>query len=625
MDAGIVYAAWLGLAAALMTAATVRSAFVVVPLTLPQPLQLGGTALLCGLCSYLSTGNGDGAALATMAALVLAICVRAGLPRLTAAGVLKTMLLPLTALFGWMWAYALVGELGAPDWLLTALRWGMALAVPLLGLLFAETLAREALVTHALWRRPIASPGRRRRGGPKVSIHLPSYAEPPEIVIAVLDRLSHLDYDDFEVLVCDNNTPDEALWRPLARHCDYLNRVAGTERFRFFHVAPLAGAKAGALNYLLDRTARDAELVGVIDADYLAQPDFLSRLVAFFDDPVIGYIQTPHDYRGWEESAYLTACHWEYMPSNKVELSGVSEYGAAYTIGTMCLIRRDALEAAGRWAEWCLTEDSEVSIRLRAIGAQGLYLRDTFGRGLIPETFDDYKKQRFRWTAGPVQQIRRHWRLFLPCILGGSTEMGGWSKLLEVRRGIAPLGQLVGVIAIPAAAIVQIGLVASGHGTAIILPQAAWLATLLGLGAWLTTTWTRYRLAGCLSVGEMAMGEIARMSLTYVQVTSGIAGLSRRPLAWRRTPKFKAVGRGLSALGSAMPETAVGLAHLVLALLLMAGMSRTDDAVLLAVLAMIWSGARFLAAPAMALMSERHLAGRGARVERLREVSARQA
>ncbi len=55
-------------------------------------------------------------------------------------------------------------------------------------------------------------------GGPKVSIHVPCYNEPPHMVIETLDYLSRLDYDNFEVLVLDNNTKDEAVWRPLEAH-----------------------------------------------------------------------------------------------------------------------------------------------------------------------------------------------------------------------------------------------------------------------------------------------------------------------------------------------------------------------------------------------------------------------
>ncbi len=41
---------------------------------------------------------------------------------------------------------------------------------------------------------------------PKVSIHVPAYNEPPEMLIETLDALARLDYPDFEVIVIDNNT-----------------------------------------------------------------------------------------------------------------------------------------------------------------------------------------------------------------------------------------------------------------------------------------------------------------------------------------------------------------------------------------------------------------------------------
>src|SRR5690606_789518 len=81
---------------------------------------------------------------------------------------------------------------------------------------------------------------------PKISIHVPAYNEPPEMLIRTLNALSRLNYPDFEVIVVDNNTRDEAVWRPVEAHCAKLG-----ERFRFFHVSPLAGFKAGALNFAL--------------------------------------------------------------------------------------------------------------------------------------------------------------------------------------------------------------------------------------------------------------------------------------------------------------------------------------------------------------------------------------
>jgi len=274
----------------------------------------------------------------------------------------------------------------------------------------------------------------------------------------------------------------------------------------------------------------------------------------------------------------------------------------------MCVIRTEALRDAGGWAEWCLTEDSEVSVRLRALGYQGVYVRDTFGRGLIPETFEDYKKQRFRWTAGPVQQLCRHWRLFMPGRFGTSPEMGGWSKLLEIQRCVAPLVSLMQMVF---ALVVMLALgiaTAAGSVPKFDLPMVAWLSIGLGLSAWLVRTWHRYRLSGCRRISHMIGAEIARMSLSYIVLVAGIAGLSKKPLAWRRTPKFQAQGAGLAALGSTLPEVALGLVFVVLAAVVFAARDVLGgDFVILAAAASLGYALRFFAAPVMALMSERHL------------------
>ena len=38
----------------------------------------------------------------------------------------------------------------------------------------------------------------------------------------------------------------------------------------------------------------------------------------------------------------------------------------------------------------------------------------SYGRGLMPDTFIDFKKQRFRWAYGAVQILKGHWRALVP-------------------------------------------------------------------------------------------------------------------------------------------------------------------------------------------------------------------
>ena len=49
---------------------------------------------------------------------------------------------------------------------------------------------------------------------PFVSLHIPAYNEPPELLIETIKAAERIDYPDFEIVVIDNNTKDPAVWRP---------------------------------------------------------------------------------------------------------------------------------------------------------------------------------------------------------------------------------------------------------------------------------------------------------------------------------------------------------------------------------------------------------------------------
>ncbi|WP_462322083.1 glycosyltransferase family 2 protein [Halochromatium sp.] len=254
---------------------------------------------------------------------------------------------------------------------------------------------------------------------PMVSLHVPAYNEPPALLIETLDALAALDYPRFEVLVVDNNTKDPAVWKPIRAHCAQLNRrlllkgKPNGQRFRFFHVSPLPGFKAGALNFALRETDPKAGIIAVIDADYLVSPNWLRDLIpAFFDDEV-AIVQAPQDYRDGEENAFKAMCLAEYRGFFHIGMVTRNERNAIIQHGTMTMIRRESLVAVGGWAEWCITEDAELGLRLFEQGHKALYIPATYGRGLIPDTFADFKKQRFRWAYGAVRVLIAHRRELL--------------------------------------------------------------------------------------------------------------------------------------------------------------------------------------------------------------------
>ena len=251
---------------------------------------------------------------------------------------------------------------------------------------------------------------------PFISVHVPAYNEPPEMLKETLDALSRLDYPRFEVLVIDNNTQDEAVWKPVAAHCARLGA-----RFRFFHVAPLAGFKAGALNYVLARTAPEAAVVAVIDSDYVVERRWLRDLAPLFANPRMAVVQAPQDYRDAGANAFKAMCHAEYRGFFYIGMITRNERNAIIQHGTMTMIRRSVLDTLQGWAEWSITEDAELGLRVFEAGHEAAYIPKSYGGGLMPDTLLDYKKQRARWAYGAVQILKRHARgLFF----GGGLTLG---------------------------------------------------------------------------------------------------------------------------------------------------------------------------------------------------------
>ena len=71
----------------------------------------------------------------------------------------------------------------------------------------------------------------------------------------------------------------------------------------------------------------------------------------------------------------------------------------------------------GGWSEWCITEDTELGLKLFEAGYEAAYIPQTMGAGLEPDTLEAFMSQRYRWVYGAMQMLKRHARAIF---LGGS-------------------------------------------------------------------------------------------------------------------------------------------------------------------------------------------------------------
>ncbi|WP_420132658.1 glycosyltransferase, partial [Rhodopseudomonas sp.] len=417
-----------------------------------------------------------------------------------------------------------------------ALTLGMILLTPLVIIALAriEEIAAIAfghkprrLITRALTDAQQATPRPDDVAHfPKVSIHVPAYFEPPEMLKQTLDAVARLDYPNFECVVIINNTPDPAFTQPIQDHCRELG-----ERFKFINAEKVQGFKAGALRIAMERTAVDAEIIGIIDADYVVTPDWLKDLVPAFDDPRVGLVQAPQEHRDGDRSLMHYIMNGEYAGFFDIGMVQRNEYNGIIVHGTMCLIRRAAMDMAGGWSSDTICEDSDLGLEIMEHGWLTHYTNTRYGYGLLPDTYEAFKKQRHRWAYGGFQIIKKHWRRFLPSNSRLSQdqkrEFGlGWLNWL----GAESLGVVVAILNLIWVPIVAFADIAIPDKILTLPIIASFIVTLAHF-------LTLYRLRVKINVWQMLGAMIAAMSVQWTVCRAVAQGLITEHLAFNRTSK----------------------------------------------------------------------------------------
>ncbi|MBV8921401.1 glycosyltransferase [Bradyrhizobium sp.] len=408
-----------------------------------------------------------------------------------------------------------------------ALTLGLILLVPLVLIAMARV---EEIAAVAFGRAPrrllTKATAAANAPCPKVSIHIPAYFEPPDMLKQTLDALARLDYPNYECVVIINNTPDPAFWQPIQDHCRMLG-----ERFKFINAEKVKGFKAGALKIAMDRTAADAEIIGIIDADYVVDPDWLKDLVPAFADPRVGLVQAPQDHRDENRSLMHYIMNGEYAGFFDIGMVQRNEENAIIVHGTMCLIRRAAMEMAGGWAGDTICEDTDLGLAIIEQGWLTHYTNHRYGKGLLPDTYEAFKKQRHRWAYGGFQIVKKHWRRFLP----GASRLTpdqkrefslGWLNWLGAES-LGVVVALLNLVWVPIVAFAGIAI----PDKILTLPIIA--AFLVSLGHFLIM----YRLRVPVKTGQMLGAMIAAMSVQWTVSRAVAQGLITEHLPFARTSK----------------------------------------------------------------------------------------
>lgn len=395
---------------------------------------------------------------------------------------------------------------------------------------------------------------------PGVCFQVPTYDEPPELVIQTIQKLLEQDYAGrWMIQLIDNNTPEPRTWTPVREFC-----ARYPQRIDFMHLENWPGYKAGALNEGIRRLPRWVEHVAIVDADYHVVPDFLRRVVSHLSDPSVAYVQTPQSYRQWEQSRFLQSIYYNYDEYFQTRWPPRAESNGIICVGTMAVIRRSAIEAVGVWDGKCVTEDAELSVRLLANGWKGVFDHRPMGFGLMPLDFNGMRKQRFRWALGMIHIFRAHCKVLFgkqneERRLTLSQRLSFWGLANQFLSELVPLACAV-ALALTAVLAATAGDRAGASGL-LILPGAAltlhvWAA---GIRAFLTTASSRswFPLFGSV---------IISFSISWIIAKACLCGFITTKAVFLRTPKVLHDQPWWAGIWAASAETALAVSISVLAI-----------------------------------------------------------
>lgn len=281
--------------------------------------------------------------------------------------------------------------------------------VLLLGLSFIHTAQRSFGQ-----QREVANP-------PPVSIIVPAYNE-GILLESTIASLVKLDYPTFEIIIVDDGSLDET--RQIAQ--TLIGRHGPVE---VKVVAKPNGGKSTALNAGIQCCQHDFVLC--VDGDSQLSADTLRRAIVHFADPkvgaVAGNVKVMNRNKLWTDLQAL-----EYVEGLNMVRSAQSLLQMVNIIpGPLGLFRKEAIVEAGWYSSKTFAEDCDITIKIIRNGWRVEYEPEAKSFTEAPDRLTDLLKQRYRWTRGILQVVRKHKDLFFNPFtnLRGTAVM--WSMAFE--------------------------------------------------------------------------------------------------------------------------------------------------------------------------------------------------
>ncbi|MDB4908575.1 MAG: cell wall biosis glycosyltransferase [Gemmatimonadetes bacterium] len=253
---------------------------------------------------------------------------------------------------------------------------------------------------------------------PPVTLLIPAYNE-GVVIQSAIRSLLELDYPSYEILVIDDGSSDDTYARAAELEGRYGGAVVRV-------ISKANGGKARALNTGIS-LARSSFIV-CMDGDARLDRGSIRAAMRHFADArvgaVAGNVKVVNRVNLWTRLQAL-----EYIEGLNMARRAQGFVRAVNIIpGPIGVFRREVLAEVGGYSTDTFAEDADLTLKVLTAGWQIVYEERAVARTEAPENLLDLIKQRYRWTRGILQALRKRagW-LVVP--LGG---VAVWISMLSM-------------------------------------------------------------------------------------------------------------------------------------------------------------------------------------------------
>ena len=154
------------------------------------------------------------------------------------------------------------------------------------------------------------------------------------------------------------------------------------------------------LSWLTER-GLDYDVFVQLDIDHQPDPSYLDRVLGYFDDPAVAWVQSPSVCRNLDCWAARGLAEQELVFQGPLQMGFYGFSRTPFIIGSHTAYRMAAIREIGGFQP-TRAEDHLDTVVLAARGYRGVFVPDTIARGDGPEDLPTYLRQQFAWAHSMI-------------------------------------------------------------------------------------------------------------------------------------------------------------------------------------------------------------------------------